>query len=52
MFGGCHGSDEIAVFRELCDLVDEVIALYHQDGKPLPAPTAGHDLANRLQDVA
>jgi len=52
MFGGCHGSDEITVFRELCDLVDEVIGLYHQDGKPLPAPTAGHDLANRLQDVA
>jgi hypothetical protein len=36
----------------LFELVAEVIDLYHKDGKPLPAATAGHDLANRLQDVA
>jgi len=52
MFGGCHGDDELSVFQELQQLVDEVIDLYHQDGKPLPAATAGHDLANRLQEVA
>jgi hypothetical protein len=26
---------------ELCQIVDEVIALYHADGKPLPPATAG-----------
>lgn len=52
MLGGCHGDDEVSVFKELCQIVDEVIELYRQDGKQLPPPTAGHDLANRLQDVA
>jgi hypothetical protein len=52
MYGGCHGDDEVSVFKELCRIVDEVIALYRQDGKQLPAPTAGQDLSNKLQDVA
>jgi len=52
LYGGCHGDDERAVFDELCVIVDETIALYHQDGKPLPPPTASRDLVNRLQDVA
>lgn len=34
--GGCHGDDERAVFDELCLIVEEVVALYRQDGKPLP----------------
>jgi predicted RNase H-like HicB family nuclease len=52
LLGGCHGGDELAVFKELCDIVDETIALYQEDGRPLPPSTAGRDLANRLQDVA
>ena len=52
IYGGCHGADEKAVFDELCEIVDEVIALYREDGKPLPPPTAGRDYANRLQSVA
>lgn len=52
LLGGCHGPDEKQVFDELCDIVDETIALYHQDGKPLPPPTSGHDLANKIQGVA
>ena len=52
VYGGCHGSDEKEVFAELCGIVDEAIALYRQDDKPLPPPTAGHDYANRLQYVA
>ena len=51
IYGGCHGSDEKEVFDELCVIVDEAIALYRQDGKPLPAPTAGRDYANILQGV-
>ena len=49
IFGGCHGSDERAVFDELCQIVDEAVALYRADGKPLPPATAGRDLANKLQ---
>lgn len=49
ILGGCHGDDEKQVFEELCRIVDEAIDLYRQDGKPLPPPTSGRDLANRLQ---
>ena len=52
IYGGCHGPDEKAVFDELCEIVDEAIALYREDGRPLPPPTAGHDYANTLQGVA
>jgi len=51
-YGGCHGDDEKKVFDELCGLVDETIALIHQDGKPLPPATSGRDLANLLTDIA
>ena len=47
-YGGCHGDDQQVVFRELCEIVEEMIDLYHQQGKPLPAPTAGRDLVNVL----
>jgi predicted RNase H-like HicB family nuclease len=52
IYGGCHGDDEKAVFDELCRIVDEAIELYKGDGKPLPAPTSGRDLANKMQQVA
>ena len=52
LLGGCHGPDERAVFDELCDVVEEAIALYHADGKELPPPTAGQGLVNKLQRVA
>ncbi len=52
LYGGCHGDDERRVFEELCEIVDEIIALYRADGKPLPPATAGRDLANRLLAVA
>ena len=51
LYGGCHGDDERAVFEELCQIVDETIELYHQDGKPLPQPTSGRDFANTLQTI-
>ena len=52
IFGGCHGDDERAVFDELCTIVDEAIALYREDGRPLPPATSGRDLANKLDPVA
>ena len=50
--GKCHGPDEMAVFEELCQVVEEAIALYHADGKPLPPPTSGRDYANTMQNIA
>jgi predicted RNase H-like HicB family nuclease len=38
--GGCHGDDERAVFDELCLIVEEAVALYRADGKPLPPTTS------------
>ncbi len=51
-YGGCHGEDEQAVFAQLCDLVDEMIELYANEGRPLPPPTCGKDYANRMMEVA
>ncbi len=48
ILGGCHGDDERKVFDELCIIVDEAIALYEADRKPLPPPTAGHGLVEAL----
>lgn len=52
LYGGCHGPDEQEVFRELCEIVEETIELYREQGKPLPPPTSGRDFANKMQDVA
>lgn len=52
LYGGCHGDDEKRVFDELCQIVEETIALYRKDKKPLPAPTSCRDLVNRMQHVA
>lgn len=39
------------MFDELCQIVDEAIALYHDAGKPLPPPTSGRDYANKMLNV-
>jgi hypothetical protein len=52
LFGGCHGPDEKTVFDELCEIVEEAVSLYRKDGKPLPPPTSGRDLANKMQNAA
>jgi hypothetical protein len=48
MLGGCHGDNQQIVFQELCEIIEEMIELYHREGKPLPPSTAGRDLANTL----
>lgn len=48
MYGGCRGDDQEQVFRELGELVEEIVELYHREGRPLPPPTAGRDLVNTL----
>ena len=48
IYAGCHGDDESAVFEELCQVVEESIEIYRKEGKPLPPPTAGKDLVNKI----
>ena len=51
LYGGCHGDDEKEVFAKLCDIVEEAIALYKMDDKPLPVPTSGKDYANKMLSI-
>lgn len=37
----CHGKNEMEVYAELCRIVEEWIALYHNEDKPLPTSSAG-----------
>ena len=50
-YGGCHGDDERAVFADLCQLVEDTVQLYHQEGKPLPPPISGYDWGNQIPTV-
>ena len=34
--GGCHGSDPVAVYAELCEIVAETVASLESEGQPLP----------------
>ena len=43
MLGGIHGNDEAKVYAELCQTIEEWVAIHEQDGTPLPPPTAGKD---------
>jgi predicted RNase H-like HicB family nuclease len=36
---GIHGNDAQQVYRELCEVVEEVIARLTSEGRPLPPPT-------------
>lgn len=44
----CHGQDEVEVYRELCEIVSEWLAIAKQDGTPLPPPTAGTGIAQKI----
>ncbi|HDR14349.1 MAG TPA: toxin-antitoxin system HicB family antitoxin [Desulfobacteraceae bacterium] len=43
MLGGVHGDDEAKVYKQLCDVVEEWIELYENDGDSLPPATAKKD---------
>ncbi len=51
-YGGCHGSDAKAVFAELCDIVEDTIAIYEREGRPLPEPLSGREFVNAMQSIA
>ncbi len=48
IYGGCHGENEAEVYKELCEIVEENIALYKTDQKPLPPETAGKDYSGKF----
>ena len=48
MLGGVHGDDEAKVCAELCQVVEEWIAIHAQDGAPLPPVTAGRDYSGKF----
>ncbi len=48
----CHGDDEKQVYAELCEIVDEWLTLWKQQGKPLPPSTYGRGIVDKLSAVA
>ena len=36
---GIHGDDPVRVYRELCEVVEEVIAHFESQSRPLPQPS-------------
>ena len=36
--GGVHGADPTVVFKELLEVVDEWVAIFEKEGRPLPEP--------------
>jgi predicted HicB family RNase H-like nuclease len=41
--GACHGGDQVKVYRQLCQIVDEWLEIMERDGMPVPAATAGKE---------
>ena len=48
MYGGVHGDDEVKVYKELCQVVDEWVQTCEEDGEPLPEGTAGKDYSGKF----
>jgi predicted HicB family RNase H-like nuclease len=48
MLGGINGDDEAKVYKELCQAVEEWIAIYEQDREPLPEATAGREYSGKF----
>ena len=47
-FGGVHGDDEVEVYRALCQVLDEIIAIHQKDGDALPPATAGRSYSGKF----
>jgi predicted HicB family RNase H-like nuclease len=44
----CHGKKEEDVYHRLCEIVEEWVALYNQEGKTLPRPSAGKEYSGKF----
>ncbi|MGA1824855.1 MAG: type II toxin-antitoxin system HicB family antitoxin [bacterium] len=45
----CHGDNEEEVYRKLCQILDEWIEIYKQEGRPLPLATASKEYSGKFQ---
>jgi predicted HicB family RNase H-like nuclease len=48
MMGGIHGDEELKVYKELCQAIDEWIHILEEDGEPLPEATAGKEFSGKF----
>ena len=48
MLGGVHGADEAKVYKELCQVVEEWIQHYQEDGDKLPEATVGREFSGKF----
>lgn len=48
----CHGDDKAAVNAAFVEIVQEWIATMRREGKALPPPTVGRDVAETLREGA
>ena len=46
--GGVHGQDETKVFEELCDVVEDTLAIMKNSGKPLPKSTTNKQFSGKI----
>lgn len=44
----CHGKTEEEVYRQLCQVVDDWIKLYNEEGKQLPAASSGKEYSGKF----
>lgn len=44
----CHGDNEVEVYRQLCEIVDELLVHARKKNKPLPHSTIGKNLEELL----
>ncbi|HRQ41146.1 MAG TPA: toxin-antitoxin system HicB family antitoxin [Chloroflexota bacterium] len=48
MLGGVHGDDEIKVYEELCEVVEEWLQIHGADNLPLPAFTTSRNYTGKF----
>lgn len=48
MLGGVHGDDEVAVYQELCDVIEEWLVIHEEEKMVLPAPTTPKAYSGRF----
>ena len=44
----CHGDDEVEVYRQLCQIVDDWLEIASRENRTLPPPTTGQDISESL----
>ncbi len=46
--GGVHGKNEVKVFEDLCNVIDDVIKTIHKTGMTLPEPTINRTFSGKI----